>query len=61
MIHADVFELELYFDVVVGEEGRKFDELVSEIFNKLIVDVGDPCLQFDGDVLKHKMDALFFL
>jgi len=31
--------LKLDFDIVIGEEGREFDELVSEVFDELIVDV----------------------
>jgi hypothetical protein len=44
LVHAYVLELEIDFDVVVGEEGGKFDELVAEVFDELIVDVGDPGL-----------------
>lgn len=61
MIHSYVFELELDFYVVIGEEGGELDELVSEIFDELIIDVGDPSLEFDGNVLEQEMDALLFL
>jgi hypothetical protein len=53
--------LELDFYVVIGEEGGELDELVSEIFDELIIDVGDPSLEFDGNVLEQEMDALLFL
>ena len=53
--------MEVYSDVVVGEEGRKFDHLVSEILNELVVDVGDPSLEFDGNVFEKKMNAFLLL
>lgn len=61
LVHSDVLELEVDFDVIIGEEGRELDELVSEIFDELIINIGDPCFQFDGDVLEEKVDALLFL
>lgn len=61
MVHADVLELEIDFDVVIGEEGGELDELVPEILDELIIDVGDPCFQLDGDVLEEEVDALLFL
>jgi hypothetical protein len=61
LVHADVLELEVDLDVVVGEEGGEFDELVSEVLDELVVDVGDPGLQFDGDVLEEEVDGLLLL
>jgi hypothetical protein len=34
--------------------------LVSEIFDKLVVNVGDPRFQSDGHVLKQKVDRFLF-
>ena len=61
LVHADVPELEVDFNVVVGEEGGKFDKLVPEVFNKLIVYVADPGFQLYGDVLKHEVHTLLLL
>jgi hypothetical protein len=61
LVHADVLELELCDDVVVGEEGTELDKLIPEIFNELVVDIADPGLQLDGHVLEHEMDALLLL
>lgn len=61
MIHTDVFKFEFNFDEVIGEIWWEFNQLVSEIFYKLIVNVGYPCLQSDGDVLEQKMNAFFLL
>ena len=58
MVHTYVFELEVDFDEVVGEERGEFDELVSEVLDELIIDVGNPGLEFDGYVLKQEVDAL---
>lgn len=60
MIHADVFELEVDSDAVVGKERWELDELISEVFDELIVDVGDPCFHFDGDVLEEEVYAFIF-
>lgn len=60
LIHAYVFELKLYFDVVIGEIGWKLDQLVSKVFNKLIVDIRYPGLQLDRHILKHKMNFFLF-
>ena len=61
VIHAYVFELKVYFDIVIGQKRGKLDELIPEVFNELLIDVGDPCFHLDGNVLKQKMDALFLL
>jgi len=61
LVHADVFELEVDFDVVVGEEGGELDELVPEVLDELVVDVGDPGLQLDGDVLEEEVHRLLLL
>ncbi len=61
MVHADVFEFEVDFDEVVGEVRWELDDLVSEILDELIVDVGNPGLQSDGYVLKQKVDGLLLL
>lgn len=60
MIHADVFEFEIDSDAVVGEKRWKFNELISEVFYELIVDVGDPGFHLDRDVLEEEVDALIF-
>lgn len=44
LIHADVAKLKLYLDVIIGKKGWEFDQLISEVFNELIIDIGDPCL-----------------
>jgi hypothetical protein len=44
LIHADIFQLKVDLDVVVGQKGGELDELVPEILDELIVDVGDPGL-----------------
>jgi hypothetical protein len=59
LIHAYVLELEVDFDVVVCEEAGELDELIAEVLNELIVDVGNPGLQLDGDVLEEEVDAFF--
>ena len=61
MIHADVFKFEFNFDEVIGEIWWEFNQLVSEILYKLVVDVGYPCLQSDWDVLEHKVNTFFLL
>jgi hypothetical protein len=53
--------LEIDFDIVIGQKGGELDKLVSKIFNELIINVGDPSLEFDGNVLKKKMYGLLFL
>lgn len=61
MVHANVFEFEIDFDKVVGEVWWELDNLVSEILDELIVDVGNPGLQSDGYVLKQEVDGLLLL
>lgn len=61
MVHTDVFESEINLNKVVGQVRRELDDLVSEVFNKLIVDVGYPGLEPDGHVLKQKVNRLLFL
>lgn len=52
LIHADALELEIDLDVVISQKGREFDELVPEVLDELVVDIGDPGLQLDRDVLE---------
>jgi hypothetical protein len=61
LVHADVLELEFDLDVAVGEEGGELDELVAEVLDELVVDVGDPGLQLDGDVLEQEVHRLLLL
>ena len=61
LVHADIFELELDLNVVIGQKRRKLDKLVPKMFNELVVDVGDPGLQFYGDVFKEQMYAFLLL
>ena len=44
-----------------SKEGGKLDELVSEILDELVIYVGNPGLEFDGDVFEQKMDAVLLL
>ena len=61
LVHAYILELKVDDDVVVGQEGGKLDELVSEILDELVIYVGNPGLEFDGDVFEQKMDAVLLL
>ena len=61
LVHAYISKLELNFDGVVGEERWKFDELVPEILYKLVVDVGNPGLQLDRNILKQQMHTFILL
>jgi hypothetical protein len=53
LIHSDVFELKFDLDVIIGQEGAKLDELISEIFNELIIYIADPGLQLDRYILEE--------
>jgi len=44
MIHTYIFEFELYFDAIISEIVGEFNELISEILYKLIINIGDPGL-----------------
>ncbi len=61
MVHANILQGEVYPDTIVGQVGEELYELVPEVFDKMIIDVGDPSLDFDRDVLIEKMDAALFL
>lgn len=61
VVHANVLQGEVYPDAIVGQVGEELYELVPEVFDKMIIDVGDPSLGFDRDVLIEKMDAALFL
>ena len=61
MIHADIFELEVDAEVAIGEEGGKLNQLVPEVLNELIIDIGYPSLQLDWHVLVKKVYALLLL
>ncbi len=61
MIHADVFESELNFDKVIGQVRGKLDNLIPKVLNKLIVDVGYPCLQPDGHILEQEVNTFLLL
>lgn len=53
--------MELDLDVMVGEERGELDELIPEIFDKLVIDVGDPSLHLDRYILEHDMYTLLLL
>lgn len=59
LIHSNVLELKIDLDAIIGKEGRELDELVSKIFDELIVDVGNPGLELDWDVLEKEVNRLF--
>ena len=61
VIHADIFELEVNTEVAIGEEGGKLNQLVPEVLNELIIDIGYPSLELDRHVLVKKVYALFLL
>lgn len=61
MIHPDIFQLEINLDVIIGQKRRELDNLIPKVLNKLIVNVGNPCLESDGYVLEQEMNGLLFL
>ena len=52
LIHTDILQLEFDLDIIVGEKGGELDELIPKILNELVIDIGDPSLQLDGDILE---------
>jgi hypothetical protein len=58
LVHSNIPELKLGLDEIVGQKGGELDELVPEILDKLVIDVGDPGFQFDGDVLVDQIEVL---
>ena len=61
MVHSDVLEFEIDFDKVFGQFWWEFDNLISKVFNKLIIDVGDPGFEPDRYVFEQEVDTIFFL
>ena len=61
VIHADIFELEVNAEIAIGQKGGKLNQLVPEVLDKLIIDIGYPSLHLDRHVLVKKVYALLLL
>ena len=57
LVHTNIFKFEIDKYAVFGEVVGELKELEPEGFNELRVDVGDPGLDFDGDVLEQEVET----